>query len=253
MIHYHGTRLSGDNLANIRAYAGKHAMVSFASHSCIETVAEVCQSFCIDNGAFSCWTRGEKFDIAAYARFIEKWYRHPACDWYAIPDVIDGKEQDNIAMRSEWRELCPDRAWCMGVPVWHMHESLKELQYLALAHPRVAIGSSGQYSTIGNSIWWSRISEAMDAICDKNGRPKTKLHGMRMLDPTIFSALPLSSADSTNVARNAGIDSAWKGTYIPKSNETRAAIMMERIESHCSAARWSGETSGIQQNLGLFG
>ena len=253
MIHYHGTPLSGDNLTNIRAFAGKHAMVSFASPRCIEIAAEVCQSFCIDNGAYSCWTRDEKFDIDAYAKFVEKWYRHPACDWYAIPDVIDGTEQDNIAMRSVWREVCPDGAWAMGVPVWHMHESLEELKYLALAFRRVAIGSSGQYSVVGSESWWIRIAEAMAVVCDKDGRPTTKLHGMRMLDPTIFSALPLSSADSTNVARNAGIDSAWKGTYIPKSNETRAAIMMERIESHCSAARWSGETSGIQQNLGLFG
>ena len=228
-------------------------MVSFASHRCIEIAAEVCQSFCIDNGAYSCWTRDEKFDIDAYAKFVEKWYRHPACDWYAIPDVIDGTEQDNIAMRSVWREVCPDGAWAMGVPVWHMHESLEELKYLALAFRRVAIGSSGQYSVVGSESWWTRMAEAMGVVCDKDGRPTTKLHGMRMLDPTIFSALPLSSADSTNVARNAGIDSAWKGTYTPKTNETRAAIMMERIESHCSAARWSGETSGIQQNLGLFG
>ncbi|MGK9559302.1 hypothetical protein O6495_24055, partial [Salmonella enterica subsp. enterica] len=41
----------------------------------------------------------------------------------------------------------------------------------------------------------------------------------------------LASADSTNVARNIGIDSAWKGTYSPQSKETRAYVLAERIES----------------------
>ena len=61
-----------------------------------------------------------------------------------------------------------------------------------------------------------------------------------MLNPAIFSELPLSSADSTNVARNIGIDSAWRGTYQPRSKETRAVILTERIESHNSAQRISG-------------
>jgi len=52
-----------------------------------------------------------------------------------------------------------------------------------------------------------------------------------MLNPTIFSVLPLASADSTNVARNIKIDKAWKGTYQPKSRETRAAVLVERIEA----------------------
>ena len=61
-----------------------------------------------------------------------------------------------------------------------------------------------------------------------------------MLNPVIFSKLPLSSADSTNVARNIGIDSAWKGTYQPKSKETRAVVLTERIESYNSAAALEG-------------
>lgn len=58
-----------------------------------------------------------------------------------------------------------------------------------------------------------------------------------MLNPKIFAELPLSSADSTNVARNIGIDKAWKGTYVPKSKELRAEIMVERIESLNGACR----------------
>jgi len=60
------------------------------------------------------------------------------------------------------------------------------------------------------------------------------LHGLRMLNSRIFTELPLSSADSTNVARNLQIDKAWKGTYLPASLETRTMILVERIESHNS-------------------
>lgn len=148
---------------------------------------------------------------------------------------------------------CPEGAFKKGVPVWHMHESIEELQFLALAYPRIALGSSGDFATVGTESWWNRMSDALDAICDDDGRPKCMLHGMRMLDPTIFSHLPLSSADSTNVARNIGIDSAWSGTYVPKSREARAMVMMERIEAHCSATRWCRQSAGVQQNLSLFG
>lgn len=253
MIHYHGTPLSGDSIVSVRALQGKHAMVSFAAPKAVEIIAEVCQSFCFDNGAFTAWKQGEQYCPEKYAEWIAQWFRHPGFDWYCIPDVIDGTENDNRAMRGLWREICPEGAWKLGVPVWHMHESLEELKYLAIAYDRVAIGSSGEYATVGDRRWWGRMGEAMSAVCDEYGRPKTKLHGLRMLDPTVFSHLPLSSADSTNVARNIGIDSAWKGTYIPQSREVRAAIMMERIEAHCSAKRWASHSAGVQQNLELFG
>ncbi|EAX4635513.1 hypothetical protein A7K80_19270, partial [Salmonella enterica] len=52
----------------------------------------------------------------------------------------------------------------------------------------------------------------------------------------VFTHIPLSSADSTNVARNISIDKAWKGAYSPASKETRAFTLVERIESHNSAS-----------------
>ena len=68
--------------------------------------------------------------------------------------------------------------------------------------------------------------------------PICKLHGLRLLNPAIFSVLPLEGADSTNVARNIGIDSAWRGTYQPASKEMRALILVERIEQMNGACRW---------------
>lgn len=243
MIHYHGTPLSGGELAMMSLKA-RHACVSFAAPECVSLVAELCQSFILDNGAFSAWTRGEHLDIDGFRSWVEVWGRHPACDWYLIPDVIDGDEAANDALLDGWPG---------GVPVWHLHESLRRLERLCHEFPRVAFGSSGDYAVVGNSSWWGRMTDAMGVACDSNGRPLAKLHGLRMLDPTIFSHLPFSSADSTNVARNIGIDNAWKNVpYAPASKRTRALILMERIEQHASASRWC-DTRGVKQNMELFG
>lgn len=52
-----------------------------------------------------------------------------------------------------------------------------------------------------------------------------------MLNPAITQLVPLSSADSTNVARNIGIDQTWKGRYQPATKEGRVDVLIDRIES----------------------
>ena len=127
----------------------------------------------------------------------------------------------------------------LAVPVWQMDESLDALQAFSVCHKKIALGSAGDYAQIGTDKWWHRMAEAMEVLCDDQGRPKCKLHGLRMLDNKITSRLPLSSADSTNVGRNIGIDKAWDNApYAPASKQTRALIMMERIEKQSSASRW---------------
>lgn len=251
MIHYHGAPITPQSVA-IDLFKRRHACVSFAHDDQIALVADVCQSFMLDNGAFSHWKAGRgNIDVPEYAAWVNHWRRHPGFDFALIPDVIDGTEDDNDRMIAAYRNVGGDLAH--DVPVWHLHESIARLQYLTRAYPRVALGSSGAFATIGNASWWERMGEAMDAICDADGRPPCKLHGLRMLNPTIFSQLPLSSADSTNVARNIGIDAAWdRAPYAPRSKSTRALILADRIEHHASAATWQ-RTNGTQMNLELIG
>jgi hypothetical protein len=228
----------------------RHACVSFAHPEQVELAAEVCQSFILDNGAFTLWRAGTGVvDVPAYADWIRDWSRHPGFDWCLIPDVIDGDEAANDRMLGAWFQERGDH----GVPVWHLHERLERLKYLGLAYGRVALGSSGEYTEVGTPQWWNRMAEAMDAVCDEEGRPMFRLHGLRMLNPTVFSQLPLASADSTNVARNIGIDQAWKGTYTPRSKTMRALVLADRIEHHASAPRWNRTTRGIQMNFELIG
>lgn len=184
MIHYHGTPVGGSRQDAARFLIGRHALVSFSYPSDIGIVADVCQSFCLDNGAFTAWKKGGEVDVAGYQEWVSEWSRHPGFDFALIPDVIDGDEFANDDLIERFKDADLAR---YGAPVWHMHESIERLHRLCTEWRVVALGSSGQWASVGTNSWWSRIGEAMDAICDENGRPLAKLHGLRMLDPAVFN------------------------------------------------------------------
>lgn len=233
MIHFHGGPIWPSEAA-VAAWTGRHGFVSFERPEQIAIALEVCQSVALDNGAFTAWKAGRAVqDWRPFYEWVSPLLRHPAVEWALIPDVIDGDEAANDALVSEW-----PHGRHLGAPVWHMHECLDRLRRLAECWPRVAIGSSGGFATVGDAKWWRRINEAMDVVCDAEGRPICKLHGLRMLNPDVFTRLPFASADSTNVAQNIVIDSKWRGTYQPEGKPWRAQVLCGRIEAQQSAAVW---------------
>lgn len=233
MIHYHGTPITPETAAGVALSAG-HAFVSHAAPQSLGIAGTVCQSFAVDNGAFAAWKKGAPiqnwrpfYEWAAGCKLM------PSCDFAVVPDVIDGSEADNDALLAEW----PLPKW-FGAPVWHMHESMGRLERLAASWPRVCIGSSGEFASIGTAAWWGRMAQALRVVCNDDGQPLVKLHGLRMLNPEVFSRIPFASADSTNIGRNIGIDQAWRGTYSPPGKEARAQVMRSRIESVNAPNRW---------------
>lgn len=244
MIHYHGLPITPATAAAKAIEAG-HAFVSFGHPQQLGEAVAYCQSFAIDNGAFSAWKKGKPIlDWNPFYAWAEQCRRVPSCDFAVIPDVIDGDEAANDALLKD----CPLPAW-FAAPVWHLHESFERLARLANNYHRICIGSSAEFSTVNSPQWWQRISQAMRVICNDDGQPCVKLHGLRMLNPAVFSKLPFASADSTNIGRNVGIDSAWKGTYLPPTKEARAQVMRQRIESHNAPATWAFDKI---QTLELF-
>jgi hypothetical protein len=232
LIHYHGGRHSTWQVA-VEIWTRRHALVSFADPQQIAIAAEVSQSFALDNGAFSVWKQGIEVDWRSYYAWVEEWMRHPGFDWAVIPDVIDGDEAANDALVAEWLF-----GKFSGVPVWHFHESLDRLSRLAVEWPRLALGSSGQYSTVGTPKWWSRMPQVLEAIC-VDGKPIVKLHGLRMLRPAICRHLPLASADSAGVSRGVGTTN-WGGCYRQASDVVKARVLVDSYESTQGAAVWAG-------------
>lgn len=231
MIHYHGTPVGGTRQDVARFLMSRHALVPFPRQDDMGIVAEVCQSFIFDNGAFSVWKRGAVLDIPGYIRWCLEWCRHPGFDWALIPDVIEGNEADNDALLADWP------GGVRGVPVYHLHENPERLERLVNTYDTVALGSSGEWSSPGSKAWWERMRYVMPFACDDLGRPLARLHGLRMLDPRVFTQLPLSSGDSTNASVNCGAKERF-GIYLPPTAAQRAAVIAERIEINNSAAVW---------------
>lgn len=231
MIHYHGTPVSGPRQDVARFLAGRHALVPFPRRDDMGVVGEACASFVFDNGAFSVWKRGAVLDVAGYIEWCDEWHRHPGFDWALIPDVIEGSAEENDALIADWPRHI------RGVPVWHMHEPIDRLVRLGHEWPTVALGSSGEWPVPGVEKWWGRMGEALGALCDPLGRPPCRLHGLRMLNPRVFTRLPLASADSTNAAVNCNA-SAWQGPYKPATPWQRAAVIADRVESENSLDHW---------------
>ena len=247
MRPYHGLPAWPETAA-ARTIRGGAAFIPWLRPEQLALALSIAQSFAVDCSAFSAWKSGNPImDWEPYYEWIAELHRYPQFDFAVIPDVIDGSEEENDALIEKWpwRNTAPH----VGAPVWHMHESLERLERLALKWPRICLGSSGEFATVGTQAWWNRMAEAMDVVCDRDGRPVCKLHGLRMLNPEVFTRLPLASADSTNVAQNIGIDQKWKGTYMPVNKESRAQILRERIEQHQGLTFWDRTAAPIQDDL----
>lgn len=248
MIHYHGGPITPETCA-VKAWQGRHAFISFAHPQQIGVAAVFAQSFALDNGAFSLWKAGKEVNWGGYYQWVGEWYTHPGFDFAVIPDVIGGTEAENDALLREW----PFHRH-QGAAVWHTNESIERLVRLAKEWPLVAIGSSAEYDAAKVNKLSQRLQEALPHICNEAGRPTCKLHGLRMLNPKIFTNWPFSSADSTNVARNIGIDNLWAKTYLPNTKEARTQVMVERVEMYNScgsifATGWYHKNQGLENKL----
>lgn len=229
MIHYHGTPISGSLVSSTRLLASRFAMVSFARPDQLSLVLEVCKGFALDSGAFSFWKRGEPIDWDLYRSFVFEHYQHPGYQFSLIPDVIGGSDEEND-------ELLKQYPLPGGVPVFHQNESLARLKRLVEYYPTVALASTETH--IPSYSFDSWMIDCMRVICDEKGKPRCKIHGLRMLNPKIFTGYPLASADSTNVAQNCNNLTQWSGPYKPVNTEVRGAVIIDRIETYQSPAFW---------------
>jgi hypothetical protein len=146
-----------------------------------------------DNGAFSAFTKGKKFDEAGFYAWIEPHLGHP--HWAVIPDVIDGDEGEQRRMVGRW----PFNR-TLGLPVWHLGLSIDYLLYLAQTWDRICFGSTAQYWEVGGDAWCGRMDEAFNALAKRHAKLPW-IHGLRMLGMAGMR-WPLASADSTNIAQN---------------------------------------------------
>ncbi len=218
-MHYHGTPITPR--AKLHQLAGRCFCVSFANPQQVGVCHEIGQSVMLDCGAYTRWRTGRPTDWPGYYRWCERWLSFHTT-WAVIPDVIEGSLRENDALLQAWP--FGDR----GAPVWHMHEPVARLLRLAERWPRVCIGSSGGYQSVGGQRWRERMNTAMDALCGDGPAP-VWLHLLRGLK-LAGSSYPFASADSTNIARN------HAGSRTRPRRDPHA--MAERIDRQQCPAHW---------------
>ena len=206
----HGTPITPKRL--LPQVAGASFCVSYMApeqlDDCIELVGDD-EILILDNGAFSAWRKGIELDSAWWDSFYawanDAMSRCPQAV-AVIPDVIGGSEADNLRLVAEAVRLekChyPERL----MPVWHMNESLDQLETFCRIFNFVAWGSCAEVDISKSrpgSEWRTRANEAagrMDWVQLKYGGERPWLHMMRGLGVLHFAGF--DSADSTNMARN---------------------------------------------------
>lgn len=239
VIHYHGGPIWGHKGEIAKSvWHNSGAFVSYIRPDQLKLALEVSPSVVLDNGAFSAWRRGVDIDWLKFWTFVDEYADR--LDWWIVPDVVDGDEFDNDALIAQTPAGLRKRA----APVWHLHESIDRLKRLCDQFDRVCLGSSGEYARPKSSAWHQRIFDALNAISDGAGRLPCQLHGLRMLDKDILSEYPLSSADSTNLARNVPLDGSFPNG--PSCKFARAKILKNRIEQAIPPKFWNSGLRSIQ-------
>lgn len=214
-----GTPITPNRL--LHTLEGSSFCVSFAApeqlNDCIELVGEE-EILILDNGAFSIWrAKKEGRKLPKRLQFASQdAYRADFWEWAnfaqsrcpqavaVIPDVIEGDEHANLlecsyAVRNEFAEF-PERV----MPIWHLNDSLEQLEKFARLFNFVGFGSCAQYDVQRNKRgYFERIREA-SAVLDRVEREHNRrpwVHLMRGLG--VFAQLTrFESADSCNVAIN---------------------------------------------------
>ena len=246
MRHYHGTPVGGPTDDAYRFVKGRNVLIPYIRQDNLAIALDVAEGVIFDSSTYSYWRAGKgRAPFPEYVKWVSSMARHPSFDFCFIPDIIDGTQSENWQLVREWIDM---KYKFMGVPVWHLHESLEYLAWLVENFSLIAIGSSGQWSTPGTLEWWQRIAQAMEVICDEEGRPRCKVHGLRMLSWRIIEHIPLSSADSTDAAVNGGSVSRF-GTYRLPTSAQRSCVIADIIESHNSPAVWVPH--GMQQAMAI--
>lgn len=208
-IHYHGSPMWGhvDIGGGKKIWCGdvlyrdSCALVSYAHHDKykqINKIAPLAKSLILDNGAFTFSRRGVTADDSFWSKyysFVLAWYSR--IDWFIIPDVIGGSEEDNDELLSK----VPRALSGKGVPVWHSDESLDRLARLSSKYDRVCIGLVPCHKPASGNA----ATEILDGVFNflyADNSYTVKIHGLAMLDGRVLGNYPFDSADSSFVATN---------------------------------------------------
>lgn len=142
----------------------------------------------IDSGAFSVFNRGATIDIQDYIDWIKKHGFYP----YANLDVIGGDWEASLANQHLMEEqgLKPIPCYHNGEPMDLLERYVQEYEYIALGGMQAI-----SVNTQRRAEW---LDTCFQVICDKEGYPRTKVHGFGMTSFPLIRRYPWYSVDSSS-------------------------------------------------------
>lgn len=145
----------------------------------------------LDSGAFSAWSKGKEISLEAYMRFIDE--HKELVEVYCNLDVIGDDE-------ATWRnQEIMEKEGYSPLPVFHLEEAIKQnFHYLhrCLEYPYFCLGGMAKgYTTNQRQFFMDRCWKI---ICDPDGWPKAKVHGLGMAAPRLMIRYPWYSVDTTS-------------------------------------------------------
>lgn len=158
--------------------------------------------FMLDSGAYSAWTKGVTINIDEYCEFIKK--HSDVISHYIVLDVIGDAEKSLEAQKyMESKGLHP-------LPVFHQGEDWKYLDYYANNYDYICISPLSYSAGGGSMVNWLDKCFA-DHVCDKNGYPKCKVHGLGLTTVKMLLRYPWYSVDSAAWV----LVSSFGGIFVP--------------------------------------
>ena len=224
--HYHGGPMWGGLECFNALYRDSYALVSFARPQQLKRILAIAKGVILDNGAYSIWLKEKKGKLVVdwanywtrYYMFVGTYYQR--IDWFLIPDVIGGTEEENDVLINRVPSMFAEKA----VPVWHAMESLERLGQLCKRFDRVAISD---HRASHSHVAKARLKETFEYIYIHNNFD-VKIHGLKILDGRIVGKYPFASGDATSVAINMPKNNSEFPAEKRKLNRT--VILKSKIE-----------------------
>lgn len=208
---YHGTPITPNRV--LQHLGARDYCVSYYRPDQVEWVNANARSWFADNGIFSAWQKGVEFSDAywqAYYDFCRRWCLDGRCSWAVIPDPIGTGTQELDYFIREWPSDLRDH----GVPVYHLDEPIHRAVALLERFGRLCVGATGEYRVILSPAFCERMDELFNAIHAGFGfiPPIHFFRGLQLLKPEYD--WPITSADSTDVARNHNLLKRLNDNYL---------------------------------------
>ncbi len=148
----------------------------------------------LDSGAFSAYTKGVEISVRDYVQYIKD-NRDIIIDedGALLASVLDGIG-DPLKTFQNQAEM--ERLGVTPLPCFHYGEDERYLDFYIQHYPYITLGGMVPISKPQLRLWLDRIWR--DHLCDKDGKPKLKVHGFGMTSLDLMLRYPWHSVDSSS-------------------------------------------------------